>query len=83
MAAIKSEGLLGDKYVEISFGSVGAQKVKNGDTIAKQPPFEMSNMMAKASQILGHGSDAVANIGESADQLDNLLVPRSTRGKDR
>ena len=38
VAAIKSEGLLGDKYVEISFGSPEAQKLKNGDTIASAPP---------------------------------------------
>src|SRR2546423_4453483 len=34
VASIKSEGLLGDKYIEVSFGSEGAEPVKNGDTIA-------------------------------------------------
>src|SRR5258705_13210214 len=33
VAAIKSEGLIGDKYVEISFGSNDAPKVNEGDTI--------------------------------------------------
>ena len=41
VAAIKSEGLLGDKYVEVSFGSIDAEKVKNGDTIGSQPPLEI------------------------------------------
>src|SRR5580698_9428232 len=39
VASIKSEGLLGDKYVEISFGSVEAAKLKNGQTIESEPPF--------------------------------------------
>jgi len=33
VASIQSEGLLGDKYVEISFGSEGAEKLKGGETI--------------------------------------------------
>jgi phospholipid/cholesterol/gamma-HCH transport system substrate-binding protein len=72
LAAIKSEGLLGDKYVEISFGSVEGEKVKNGDTIGSEPPFEMSNMMAKASQLLDTAQTAVASIGESADHLQSI-----------
>src|SRR5580658_5258568 len=30
VASIQSEGLLGDKYVEVSFGSVDAARLKNG-----------------------------------------------------
>ena len=52
VAAIKSEGLLGDKYVEISFGSVDADKVKNGDTIGSEPPLDISDVIGKANQIL-------------------------------
>src|ERR1700686_2832220 len=33
VAAILSEGLLGDKYVEISFGSADSPKVTNGEII--------------------------------------------------
>jgi len=40
VATIKSEGLLGDKYVEISFGSDQAGRLKNGDTIPSAPPIE-------------------------------------------
>ncbi len=40
LASIKSEGLLGDKYIEISFGSDDAEKLKNWDTIGSEPPLE-------------------------------------------
>src|SRR5258707_11598384 len=33
VAAIKSEGLVGDKFVEIAFGSEQSPKVGNGDTL--------------------------------------------------
>src|SRR6266849_9969125 len=41
-ASIKTEGLLGDKYVEISFGSTKAEVVGNNDTIASETPKDMT-----------------------------------------
>src|SRR5215469_10352052 len=45
VASIKSEGLLGDKYIEISFGSENAEKLKDWDSIESEPPLEFSNLM--------------------------------------
>src|SRR6266567_8671391 len=52
VASIKTEGLLGDKYMEISFGSPEALKLKNGDTIQSAPPLDISDLFAKTSAIL-------------------------------
>src|SRR6185436_11393821 len=41
LAAIKTEGLLGSKYVEISFGTNEAERVNNGDTLATEPPLDI------------------------------------------
>ena len=41
-ASIKTEGLLGDKYVEISFGSPKAEPVENYDTIASETPTDVT-----------------------------------------
>jgi len=41
-ASIKTEGLLGDKYVEISFGSPMAEPVGNDDTIASETPKDVT-----------------------------------------
>lgn len=38
VATIKTEGLLGDKYVEISFGSEKAPEIESGDTIKGETP---------------------------------------------
>src|SRR5882724_1147593 len=51
MAAIKSEGLVGDKYVEISFGSEQAAKVNGGDTIQSEPPLQISDLIKKTDAI--------------------------------
>src|SRR5580704_5246644 len=50
VASIQSEGLLGDKYVEISFGTVDAETIKGGETIESAPPFDISDLFQKANQ---------------------------------
>ncbi|HYL37109.1 MAG TPA: MlaD family protein [Bryobacteraceae bacterium] len=72
MAAIKSDGLMGDKYVEISFGTEGAGDVKDGDTIASQPPLDISDLIKKADQILDSSKGAVENISQASDSLKDI-----------
>src|SRR5258706_9123113 len=52
VASIKSEGLLGDKYVEVSFGSEASPQLKDRDLIGSQPPLDMSDLMKKTDQLL-------------------------------
>jgi phospholipid/cholesterol/gamma-HCH transport system substrate-binding protein len=61
-ADIKSEGLVGNKYVEISFGSVDAPEVPAGGTINSQPPLDISDLMGKASQILDSTKGTLDNL---------------------
>src|SRR6266404_340244 len=61
VASIKSEGLVGDKYVEISFGSNDGQAIKNGDTIASEPPRDISDLIKKTDLILDSAKDAMQN----------------------
>jgi outer membrane protein OmpA-like peptidoglycan-associated protein len=55
-AAIKTEGLLGDQYVEVSFGSVNAPDVGDGDTIGSDKPVDMA---AQAHEIGDEASQAI------------------------
>src|SRR5579863_9040335 len=52
VVTIETEGLLGNQYLAISFGSATAADVQDGDIIASQPPLEMSDLLRKASGIL-------------------------------
>src|SRR5882757_4413644 len=72
VASIKTEGLLGDKYMEISFGSPEAPKLKNGDTIASAPPLDISDLIAKTSTILDSTKGAVENIEGAADNMKSI-----------
>src|SRR5437016_12692236 len=67
VATIRSEGLVGDKFVEISFGSEQAAKVKEGDTIQGEPPLQISDLLNKTNEELDTTKGAVQNVNETAD----------------
>ena len=69
VASIETEGLLGNQYLAISFGSAGQDDVKNGDTIQSQAPLVMSDMLKKASGILDSGQQAMLNATAATDHL--------------
>src|SRR6202046_3871016 len=69
VASIKADGLVGDKYVEISFGSEGEARLKDGETIASQPPVDISNVVNKADQLLDSAKSAVTNLDGTASNL--------------
>lgn len=70
VAAIETEGLLGNKYVSISFGSAEAEPVRDGDTIRSQPPIDFSDMLKKANDILDATSAATANIESITSKIE-------------
>jgi phospholipid/cholesterol/gamma-HCH transport system substrate-binding protein len=72
VASIKSEGLIGDKYVEISFGTDSAAQLKNGDTIASEAPIDMSNLVKKADQLLDSAKSGVEDLNGTASNLKSI-----------
>jgi outer membrane protein OmpA-like peptidoglycan-associated protein len=69
-AAIKAEGLLGSKYVEVSFGSNDAEKVNDGDTIASEPPLDMADLIKTSSEVLDSAKNAVQNVESITAKID-------------
>lgn len=70
VASIESAGLLGDKFIEISFGTPDKPRLKNGQTIDSKPPFEFSEIAVRADKLLDSAQDAVTNIGEIAAKIN-------------
>ena len=71
VASIQTEGLLGDKYVAISFGSDSAPEVQNGATIASAPPLELSDVVKKTDEVmtsLKQSTDSFKEIGEKINE---------------
>jgi len=72
VASIETEGLLGNQYLAISFGSAGKADVREGDMIASQPPLEMSELFAKTSGILDSSQQAIQNATRATANLDSI-----------
>lgn len=72
VATIKTEGLLGNKYVEISFGSGKAPPIENGDIIRGGTPENFSDAAIAATD---QAKTAAAAFQDDADALkDNFLL---------
>lgn len=72
LAAIKSEGLVGDKYVEISFGTEDAPKVQSGDTIQSEPPLDISDLVKKTNGLLDAAGSVMQKVDNSAGDLSAI-----------
>jgi phospholipid/cholesterol/gamma-HCH transport system substrate-binding protein len=72
IASIRTEGLVGDEFVEITFGSAGAPPVREGDTIGSEAPLQISDMMKKANALLDAAQGTIQNIGETANNLQGV-----------
>jgi phospholipid/cholesterol/gamma-HCH transport system substrate-binding protein len=64
-AHVRTQGLLGDRIIDIDPGSAGARVLEEGDTLAASEPLDYQ-------QILRQGSDAVTSLGQLAGHLDSL-----------
>jgi phospholipid/cholesterol/gamma-HCH transport system substrate-binding protein len=78
IAYIQSQGLLGDKYVELSFGSVESDRLKGGETIESEPPLDVSDLFQKANRLLDTSQSALENIQGATDNLDMITTKINT-----
>jgi phospholipid/cholesterol/gamma-HCH transport system substrate-binding protein len=72
VASIETEGLLGNEYMAISFGSAGAANVHDGDTIASHPPIAMSDLIKKSEDILNSSQQAIKNVTQATANLSSV-----------
>jgi outer membrane protein OmpA-like peptidoglycan-associated protein len=69
---------LGNQYLAISFGSAGKSDVRNGDTIASEPPLEISDLLQKTSGILDSSQQAIQNATRATANLDSISAKINT-----
>jgi phospholipid/cholesterol/gamma-HCH transport system substrate-binding protein len=72
LASIETEGLLGNQFLAISFGSAGAAGVRDGDTIGSLPPLEMAQLLNKMSGILDSSQQAIHNATQATANLSSI-----------
>src|SRR5208283_5498833 len=72
VASIETEGVLGNQFVAISFGSAGQAEVEDGETIQSVPPLELGALLAKANGILESSQQAVVNTTAATAHLNSV-----------
>jgi phospholipid/cholesterol/gamma-HCH transport system substrate-binding protein len=72
VASIQTEGLLGNQFMAISFGSLGQGEVKDGETIRSEPPLEMADLLKKTSGILDSSQEAIKNVTLATAHLNSV-----------
>ena len=72
VASIETEGVLGNQFLAISFGSAGQDDVKDGDVLESEPPLLMADMLKKANGILDSSQHAVQNTTQATAHLNSV-----------
>jgi phospholipid/cholesterol/gamma-HCH transport system substrate-binding protein len=72
VASIETEGLLGNEYVAISFGSEQALNVKDNDAIGSEAPLVIADLMKKADGILDTSQEALNNVTVVTANLSSI-----------
>ena len=72
VASIETEGLLGNQYMAISFGTASGSDVRDGDYLTSHPPLEMADLLAKTSGILDSSQQAIQNATQATANLSSI-----------
>jgi phospholipid/cholesterol/gamma-HCH transport system substrate-binding protein len=72
VASIQTEGLLGNQFMAISFGSAGQPDVTNGEIIRSDPPLAMADLLQKASGVLDGSQQAMKNVTQATAHLNSV-----------
>lgn len=72
VATIETEGLLGNQYLAISFGSLNQAEVRDGDFIRSAPPLQMADLLYKASGLLSSSQVALDSVSQATAHLNSV-----------
>jgi len=70
IARIDTQGLLGDKIIELSVGTQAAAAVKPGDVIESQESQDIGRVMAQSGQVIKSVSALADSLRETAQKLN-------------
>lgn len=72
VASIQTEGLLGNQYLAISFGSAGQANVKDGEVIQSEAPLQMADLLKKTNGILDSSQQAIQSAALATAHLNSV-----------
>jgi phospholipid/cholesterol/gamma-HCH transport system substrate-binding protein len=82
VAAIETEGLLGSKYLEISFGSAQSESVRDGDIVQTRPPLDYADIARKAGDTIESAKQAIVSAKDAIDMSKSAIGNLTTATRD-
>jgi phospholipid/cholesterol/gamma-HCH transport system substrate-binding protein len=73
-ASVTTLGLMGEKYIELSPGDIGAPAIKHGATIQGKDPIDIEAIIEEATSTMQVAKETMTNISSLAKNLDNAVV---------
>ena len=70
VARIETQGLLGDKLVEITVGTAAAPPIRPGDTLAARDPFNIGEVVNETTQIVKSVGALAEGLRRTAETLN-------------
>jgi len=80
LARISSQGLLGDKLIDITPGSQLTQPLPRDGLVASSPPADLDHLVAQASRAMEKLQRVADNAARFTDELASESVRRDLRG---
>jgi phospholipid/cholesterol/gamma-HCH transport system substrate-binding protein len=74
VARIETQGLLGDKIVEITVGTASAPPIRGGDVIASKDPADLGQVVSQGAQTVKDVAALAASLRETAEGLKQSRV---------
>jgi outer membrane protein OmpA-like peptidoglycan-associated protein len=72
VVSIQTEGLLGNQFLAVSFGSAGQADVMDGEIIKSAPPLLMADLFKKSSSILDDSQAAIQSAATATAHLNSV-----------
>jgi outer membrane protein OmpA-like peptidoglycan-associated protein len=72
VVSIQTEGLLGNQFLAVSFGSAGQADVMDGEIIKSAPPLLMADLFKKSSSILDDSQEAIQSAATATAHLNSV-----------
>jgi phospholipid/cholesterol/gamma-HCH transport system substrate-binding protein len=74
VARIETQGLLGDRIVEITVGSAGAPAVQPNEILVSRDPFDLNRVMGESAGVVKSVGALAESLRETADALNQAKL---------
>jgi phospholipid/cholesterol/gamma-HCH transport system substrate-binding protein len=80
VARIETQGLLGDKLIELTVGTAQAPPAEPGDLIASRDPFDIGQVMSESAQIVRSVGALAQSLQQTAETLNQSHLIEDAAG---